>query len=192
MNIDKLFIIIFLLFTAVFAAQRTKETLMNPHKEEGEIKERISFFLLSSVYVLVCSVAVLELLLITSKINLTITFIGIFLYIFAFIPRLWAVRTLGRYYSPYIEIRKDHPLIIEGPYRLIRHPLYLGVVLELIGFVLIPNSYYALLLAIFLYIPILLVRMTHEETAMIEKFGSEYLHYKKEVNALLPLKKYTR
>ena len=192
MNVDKLFVIIFLLFTAVFAAQRTKETLMNPHKEEGEIKERISFYLLSSVYVLVCSVAVLQLLLITSKINLTITFMGIVLYLFAFIPRLWALRTLGRYYSPYIEIRKDHPLIIEGPYRLIRHPIYLGIVLELIGYVLIPNAYYALVLALFLYIPILLVRMNHEETAMIEKFGSDYLRYKEEVNALLPLKRFTR
>jgi methyltransferase len=184
------FRIIFLLFTVLFAIQRTKETFFRP-KRGGEIKERFSLPLLTFVYVLVCSVAVLELLLIKRNLNGIITCTGIFLYIVAFLLRAWSFRTLGEYFSPHIEITNDQPLIIEGPYRFVRHPIYLGVIIELISFTVIPNSYYALLLAIFTYIPLLLVRMYREEIAMIEKFGLAYVQYKKEVNAFLPLKRYS-
>jgi protein-S-isoprenylcysteine O-methyltransferase Ste14 len=191
LNTNKFFIIIFLLFTVLFAIQRIRETFLHP-KRGGEIRGKYSLPALTFVYVLVCSAAVLELLLIKRRLNVIITCLGIFLYIVAFFLRSWAFRTLGEYFSPHIEITKDQPLIIDGPYRFMRHPIYLGVIIELISFVLIPNSYYALLLAVFIYLPVLLVRMHQEEIAMIERFGLTYLQYKKEVNALLPLKRYSR
>ena len=144
MGTDTAFIIAFLLFTILFATQRTKETYFNLSKIKGEIIERFSLPILTFVYIFVCSVAVLELLIIKRRVNFIITCMGIFLYITAFLLRSWAFRTLGVYYSSHIEIREDQPLIIEGPYRLIRHPIYLGVIIELISFVIIPNNFYPL------------------------------------------------
>jgi protein-S-isoprenylcysteine O-methyltransferase Ste14 len=192
MDINNTCVIIFLVFTILFAIRRIRETFLNPSKIRGEIKEKISLPILTLVYVFVCSVAVLDILIIRSRINLVITSFGIFLYINAFLLRSWAFRTLGEYYSPHIEIRKEQPLIIKGPYRFIRHPIYLGVMLELLSFTIISNSYYALVLAVFLYLPILLIRMYQEEISMMKEFGSAYLQYKKEVNAILPLKKHSR
>jgi protein-S-isoprenylcysteine O-methyltransferase Ste14 len=102
--------------------------------------------------------------------------------------RAKAVEALGKYMSPDIKIVEDHKLIRTGPYRYLRHPLTLCVMMEVIGFTLIPNSYFSLIAALIIFCPFVIYRMYLEEKALIEKFGQEYLDYKKEVPTLLPLR----
>ncbi|EPQ52725.1 hypothetical protein GLOTRDRAFT_117450 [Gloeophyllum trabeum ATCC 11539] len=48
--------------------------------------------------------------------------------------RVWCYRTLGRLFTFELTIRKDHRLVTEGPYSIVRHPSYLGLMLAFIGF----------------------------------------------------------
>ena len=47
--------------------------------------------------------------------------------------RLWAIRTLGRHYSHAVRTQADHQVVTNGPYRLLRHPAYAGMLLAHLG-----------------------------------------------------------
>ena len=51
--------------------------------------------------------------------------------------RLWAIRTLGRFFSSAVRLQDDHALIVTGPYAIVRHPSYLGAFLVFIGIALL-------------------------------------------------------
>ncbi|MGB9940152.1 isoprenylcysteine carboxylmethyltransferase family protein [Methanosarcina sp.] len=62
---------------------------------------------------------------------------------------IWSHRTLGKNWSPFLEIRKEHSLVTSGPYRFIRHPMYAAIFVIGIGISLLSSnwivalSYYA-------------------------------------------------
>ncbi len=86
--------------------------------------------------------------------------------------------------------KKDIPtengkLIITGIYQYVRHPLYLGVILLVMGaFILFP--YIKVLLASVIIIVYILIGSKLEEIKLIDEFGEEYLEYKKKVKSLIP------
>lgn len=47
--------------------------------------------------------------------------------------RLYCFRTLGRFFTFQVTLRKEHKLIIDGPYRFVRHPGYMGMILGALG-----------------------------------------------------------
>ncbi len=47
--------------------------------------------------------------------------------------RLWAIRTLGRHYSHAVRTLTDHRIVADGPYRLVRHPAYAGMLVAHLG-----------------------------------------------------------
>lgn len=47
--------------------------------------------------------------------------------------RIWALRELGRFYDPGIMVKADHQVIQTGPYHILRHPLHLGTLMQIIG-----------------------------------------------------------
>ena len=58
---------------------------------------------------------------------------------------IWARAHLGKYWSGDVTIRQEHRLIRSGPYKFIRHPIYSGMLLALVGTVLVIGEYRALL-----------------------------------------------
>jgi len=97
----------------------------------------------------------------------------------------WSGLALGKQYSPEVTIQKDHQLITAGPFRKIRHPRYLGVILLLIGFSLVFRSGVGLAAAP-LIIGILLLRIHDEETLLGREFGKDWENYCRKSWRLLP------
>ncbi len=95
-----------------------------------------------------------------------------------------SVLALNRWWSIRIEIKNDHKIVREGPYRISRHPYYLATLLELGGLCLILNSFRVLVYLAAVHVPILLARMRSEERTLIEKLGNRYLEYMKQVPIL--------
>jgi protein-S-isoprenylcysteine O-methyltransferase Ste14 len=93
---------------------------------------------------------------------------------------------LGKYWSSMPAIRVDHKLIRTGPYRLVRHPIYTGILLGFAGTAIIIGEPLGLV-AFFLILAAYLWKIRIEEKYLQEEFGEAYARYRKEVPALIPL-----
>lgn len=97
-----------------------------------------------------------------------------------------ARRALGKFFSTRVRVTSAQRLIQSGPYRYIRHPIYLGVILLYFSAPIAYQSTYGALVALPV-VPILLHRISIEEKAMTLHFGSEYEAYAKRTKRLVPL-----
>jgi len=94
-------------------------------------------------------------------------------------------RALGRFFSTAVRVLPDHRLITSGPYRLIRHPIYLGGILYSLAIPMIANSLYGFVVMLIM-IPVLIYRIRIEEQVLLSKFGSEYTVYAHKTKKLVP------
>src|SRR2546428_2419388 len=58
---------------------------------------------------------------------------GIFLMLAGVLVRQWAIAVLGRFFSLTVRVAEDHLVVEKGPYRLVRHPSYTGVLITFVG-----------------------------------------------------------
>ncbi len=98
---------------------------------------------------------------------------------------IWARFFLGRNWSGIVTIKKDHSLVRRGPYALVRHPIYAGLVLAMFGTALAIGELRCLL-GIALALTHWWFKTRIEEQFLLEQFGAEYAQYRREVKALIP------
>ena len=98
---------------------------------------------------------------------------------------VWGRRYLGRNWSRNVTIKKDHELITGGPYSLVRHPIYTGLLAGLFGCALALGEWRGLV-AVGLVFIALLRKLRLEERWMREQFGEAYENYSRRVRALVP------
>ena len=96
-----------------------------------------------------------------------------------------ARRALGELFSEAVRITPEHKLITTGPYRLIRHPIYLGEIFFGLSLPMILGSLYGFILML-MPIPMLVYRIRIEEETLVSKFGQEYLDYASKTKKLIP------
>jgi protein-S-isoprenylcysteine O-methyltransferase Ste14 len=77
-------------------------------------------------------------------------------------------------------------LITAGPYKLVRHPLYLGMVISTIGLAVGLRSLWGVLVVFLIFIPAGLWRARLEEDALAQKFGKEWEDYAKRTYFMFP------
>lgn len=99
--------------------------------------------------------------------------------------RIAPVFILGRRFSGLVAIQKNHALVTDGLYRVIRNPSYLGLIIMLAGWALAFRSLCGLALAA-LFVPPLIARMTSEEALLAKHFGAEYEAYRARTWRLIP------
>jgi protein-S-isoprenylcysteine O-methyltransferase Ste14 len=100
---------------------------------------------------------------------------------FSIAARAW----LGGNWSGSVTLKQGHELIRSGPYALVRHPIYTGMLLALFGTALVVDRWRALIGFVIL-IAGLVYKMRVEERFMAEQFGDAYARYRAEVPALIP------
>lgn len=114
-----------------------------------------------------------------------IRWVGVVLYIAGGALRLWPVFVLGRRFSGLVAIQPGHTLVTSGPYSVVRHPSYLGLLVLSLGWALAFRSGVGVLLAV-LTIPPLIARINAEEALLSSQFGSEYDAYRARTYRLIP------
>ena len=115
----------------------------------------------------------------TSWIGLSVMWCGVGL-------RLWSFQTLGRYFTFTVQTSQQQPVISAGPYRVIRHPSYAGILLASVGLGLVIGSWASLT---FLTVAIacgLAYRITVEERALSRDLGGRYQAYAESRKRLIP------
>ncbi len=98
----------------------------------------------------------------------------------------WVHHTLGRNFSPWLELRDEHTLITAGPYARIRHPMYTAGFLLALSYALISANLIMALLPLVGLVPLVLVRIPDEESMMLARFGDTYRAYMARTGRLLP------
>ncbi len=98
----------------------------------------------------------------------------------------WAMWSLGRSYGIRIDVFAGHRLKTDGPYRIVRHPMYLGIVLFHVGATLAFESLLLLAATLLYVVPLTTIRIAYEESVLREAFGERYAEYQRDVPPLLP------
>lgn len=111
---------------------------------------------------------------------------GVVLFVAGLLLRWWAIITLGRFFTVDVTIEKDHELVERGPFRMVRHPSYTGVLLAFVGFALTLQNWAALLVILLPIGEAFIHRMNVEEDALSRALGPRYADYMKRTKRLVP------
>ncbi|HEX9167465.1 MAG TPA: isoprenylcysteine carboxylmethyltransferase family protein [Roseiarcus sp.] len=98
---------------------------------------------------------------------------------------VWARFTIADNWSGEVEIKREHELVVDGPYRWVRHPIYTGLLLMFLGTALAVGEWRGLL-AVALAALAFWRKLGLEEAAMRRQFGAAYVRYAARVPALIP------
>jgi protein-S-isoprenylcysteine O-methyltransferase Ste14 len=113
--------------------------------------------------------------------------VGIGLMLAGIVFRQWAIWVLGRFFSTRVRIVSDHRIVMEGPYRFLRHPSYTGMLMILLGLGLASRTWLGTIIILALFSLVIGYRINVEENALKAEFGQEYLEYAKKTKRLFPL-----
>ena len=98
---------------------------------------------------------------------------------------IWARMLLGGNWSSSMTVKQDHQLIRQGPYSIVRHPIYSGLLLALLGTALALGELRGIV-ALALALAGWHIKSRREEAFMVAQFGAGYIEYEHEVKALIP------
>jgi protein-S-isoprenylcysteine O-methyltransferase Ste14 len=111
---------------------------------------------------------------------------GLTMFLLGFALTVWAYRTLGRFFSLEVQIQGDHRVVDTGPYRLLRHPGYAGVVFGFIGLGAAVQSWVSVLLLLLATAAALAYRTRIEEKFLLAELGDDYVRYMARTKRLVP------
>jgi protein-S-isoprenylcysteine O-methyltransferase Ste14 len=111
---------------------------------------------------------------------------GLVIYVTGFFLMAWALITLGRNYqlggsAP----RTEDKIVMNGPYKLIRHPMYTAALSISLGLACLIQSW-AFLCVFCIYLVLILLLVPMEEDGLQQAFGNQYLAYRQRVKAIIP------
>ena len=114
-----------------------------------------------------------------------VRWLGVVLFALGGALRIWPVFVLGNRFSGLVAIQPGHTLVTTGVYGVIRHPSYLGLLVNALGWGLAFRSGLGVLLAVLL-VPPVLARISAEERLLASQFGAEYEAYRARTSRLIP------
>ena len=107
-----------------------------------------------------------------------------------FATALWVFRishkVLGRNWSISLQIREQHRLVSDGPYALVRHPMYTSFLLMALGQAFLLPNLLVDLAGLVGFAVLFFLRVNKEERMMLENFGSQYRDYMKRTKRIIP------
>jgi protein-S-isoprenylcysteine O-methyltransferase len=115
-----------------------------------------------------------------------LAWLGIFLMLGGIALRVWSNRVLGEFYTRTLRTVAQQRLIREGPYRVLRHPGYLGFLLMWAGAGLATSNWLAIVLSMSVMVAAYGFRISAEESMLLGTFGEEYEQYRRRTWKLIP------
>jgi protein-S-isoprenylcysteine O-methyltransferase Ste14 len=175
------------LFYLLYWWVKTRDVKETEQVHESVVSQLIRFVSMISAGVLLIfqniSLGVLDSQFIKSS---TIScWIGVALTAVGLLFSVWTRNYLGENWSQAVMIKKDHQLITSGPYSIVRHPIYTGLLLAIIVSAIVIGEWRGIV-AVLLVFGVLLYKLRVEEKWMRVKFGDAYELYAKRVAAFIP------
>jgi protein-S-isoprenylcysteine O-methyltransferase Ste14 len=98
---------------------------------------------------------------------------------------IWARVHLGKYWSGTVALKVDHKIVDTGPYRLVRHPIYTGLLTAALGSAMAAGTAEAFI-GLAIMIAGYAVKWKREEKIMLSEFGPAYADYMKRTKVIIP------
>jgi protein-S-isoprenylcysteine O-methyltransferase Ste14 len=109
---------------------------------------------------------------------------GLSVFILGACYRLWAIRTLGPFYSHRVQTMTRHEIVDTGPYQFTRHPAYAGMIVANAGISTYFFNWVTACVFLFFLLPAIFIRIVIEERTL---FGIEgYAEFAKPRKRLFP------
>ena len=100
--------------------------------------------------------------------------------------RTWAVLILGPLFTMHIDIQANHTVVTGGPYKIVRHPSYLGAFIMYVAMIAFLQAWFSAI-ATLLILPLAFLRRIHYEEKLLEtEFGQDYRDYAQTVGKFIP------
>ena len=178
-------------FIIFFACIKFWESFFTSKEKEGPKYHGDWTLLVTSVfYFVTCLSVVIEFFFFNKGYNYYLMAVGAVIFIGAILLRRWSIKTLGDQWAIHAigesKLVERPKLITHGPYKYIRHPIYLSYVMDLVGMIFIFNTLYSVILVFILNIPSYMSRVKHEEDAAIKRMGDSYVEYRKKTSSIFP------
>ena len=113
--------------------------------------------------------------------------VGLVLIVAGAMFALWAAATLGTHFDLEPEVHSGHTVVRSGPYRFVRHPVYLGLAVHLIGACVASGNLLLILGVLLAGLPLLYLRARGEEGLLRAELGPAYDAYARKVGMFVPL-----
>jgi protein-S-isoprenylcysteine O-methyltransferase Ste14 len=111
--------------------------------------------------------------------------LGVALTAFGLAFAVWARFSIGQNWSSAVSIKVEHQLVRTGPYAWVRHPIYSGILLMMIGTAVVVGQVRGVLATLVLW-SAFWVKSRMEESFMLKTFGQDYTDYSRSTGALVP------
>ena len=113
--------------------------------------------------------------------------IGFVILLAGLVLRGWSIKTLGTYFTGSVAVSSDQTVVTAGPYRVLRHPSYTGLLLIMTGVGLASANWAGAAGMVVLTLAGLLWRIHAEERALLTTLGDGYRAYAAQHKRLVPL-----
>lgn len=100
--------------------------------------------------------------------------------------RWWAIRTLGGHFTRNLQVAADHAVVVDGPYRYLRHPSYTGAILMFTGIGIGLGNVLSLVICVVFPAIGFVRRIPVEEALLKRELGGPYVEYASHTRRLLP------
>lgn len=150
-------------------------------------KEWLTFWLFLSSFLVTLTLSILDRYVWKILIFPTwLISISVIVLVLSYIFRLYLKNVLGKAFHVNIVIRKNHEIVKKGPYKYLRHPMYLSTIFIFLGIAGMFSSILGIISSILLIIPTIIIRINKEEYFLEKKFGRKYKIYKNKTKKLIP------
>ena len=116
-----------------------------------------------------------------------VSWIGVVIAALGFFLRVWATHVLGAFYTRTLRTVEKHHVVQTGPYRVVRHPGYLGMVILWIGESLAVQNWIVLVILVIVEVSAYVYRIQAEEILLSQSFGKAYTSYQTKTWKIVPL-----
>jgi len=139
-----------------------------------------TYFYLTIIFIIICKFVFPGYIFVSSPYN----FLGLIIISFGFFLEIWAWLLFKKHKTPE-NFSKSKKLVTEKIYKFTRNPMYLGMILMVVGLSFVLNNYISLIGPIVLFFVIHFMFIPFEEEKNLKTFGQKYLNYKKKVRKWL-------
>ncbi len=178
----------FLLLSFFYMERRLRRGSEAKSFEEGQFDRRTTRWLGYAYFVSILALLstwILDLLHI-GRLPHWVGWLGVFLALCGLLMRAWANRMLGPFYTRTLRVSADQGIIRKGPYRLIRHPGYLGMILMWLGASLATGYWIVILIVMVAILAAYHYRIQNEEEMLLRTLP-DYAEYRSKTWRLIPL-----